>query len=201
MGNLMTSFNAGVSGLQSAQASLNATAHNMANAETKGYTRQQVMVTDSNYQTSVGLYNNKIQVGTGTWIAMTRQVRNEFLDIQYRHQNSRLAFYEANSETAMEIEDMMGELNGEQFSTHINELWQALSSVATSADSLVDKEELVATASRFIQSAQVLQENLANYQMSLNTEIQRQVDNINDWVSQIRDLNDSQIRSDRQSGQ
>ena len=31
MGNLMTSFNAGVSGLHAAQASLNTTSHNLAN--------------------------------------------------------------------------------------------------------------------------------------------------------------------------
>ena len=47
MGNLMTSFNAGVSGLHSAQASLTVTAHNLANAGTVGYTRQQVIVADS----------------------------------------------------------------------------------------------------------------------------------------------------------
>ena len=43
MGNLMTSFNAGVSGLHSAQQSLTVTSHNLANAGTVGYTRQQVL--------------------------------------------------------------------------------------------------------------------------------------------------------------
>ena len=44
MGNLMTSFNAGVSGLHSAQQSLTVTSHNLANAGTVGYTRQQMRV-------------------------------------------------------------------------------------------------------------------------------------------------------------
>ena len=48
----MTSFNAGVSGLHSAQQSLTVTSHNLANAGTVGYTRQQVLVTDSFYQKS-----------------------------------------------------------------------------------------------------------------------------------------------------
>lgn len=47
MSNLLASFNAGVSGLHSAQASLNTTSHNLANAQTTGYTRQQTVVTDS----------------------------------------------------------------------------------------------------------------------------------------------------------
>lgn len=190
MSNLLASFNSGVSGIHSAQASLNNTAHNMANAHTEGYTRQQVMVTDSFYQNSLGPYNNKLQVGTGTVIAMTRQIRNEFLDIQYRVQLGRQCFYEANSKAAMEVEDMMGELHQEQFSEQINSLWKALSSVANSADSLVDKEELVSMASRFISDAQVLQRELDAYQTSLNTEVKEQVDAINHAVSEIKDLNE-----------
>lgn len=190
MSNLLASFNSGVSGIHSAQASLNNTAHNMANAHTEGYTRQQVMLTDSFYQNSLGPYNNKLQVGTGTVIAMTRQIRNEFLDIQYRVQLGRQCFYEANSKAAMEVEDMMGELNQEQFSEQINSLWKALSSVANSADSLVDKEELVSMASRFISDAQVLQQELDAYQTSLNTEVKEQVDAINHAVSEIKDLNE-----------
>ncbi len=190
MSNLLASFNAGVSGLHSAQASLSVTAHNMSNARTEGYTRQQVMVTDSFYQNSKGVYNNLMQVGTGTVIAMTRQVRNEFLDVQYRLQLGRESFYEENRKATMEIEDMLGELNGEQFSENINSLWQALSALANSADSLVDKEELVSMSARFIKNAQVLQEELDAYQTSLNIEVKEQVDAINNAVTEIQELNE-----------
>ena len=115
MGNLMTSFNAGVSGLHSAQQSLTVTSHNLANAGTVGYTRQQVLVTDSFYQKSYGVHDNVMAVGTGTTISLTRQVRNTFLDDQYRLQVGRQQFYQANSNAALEIEDMLGELHGEEF--------------------------------------------------------------------------------------
>ena len=108
MGNLMTSFNAGVSGLHSAQQSLTVTSHNLANAGTVGYTRQQVLVTDSFYQKSYGVHDNVMAVGTGTTISLTRQVRNTFLDDQYRLQVGRQQFYQANSNAALEIEDMLG---------------------------------------------------------------------------------------------
>ncbi|MBO5489427.1 MAG: flagellar hook-associated protein FlgK, partial [Eubacterium sp.] len=96
MGNLMTSFNAGVSGLQSAQTSLNTASHNIANAQTKGYVRQQTLITDSFYQTLPGSHDDRIQIGTGTTIVKTRQTRNDFLDAQYRLQLGRQTFYEAN---------------------------------------------------------------------------------------------------------
>ncbi len=189
MGNLMTSFNAGVSGLQSAQSSLTVTSHNLANAGTVGYTRQQVLVTDSFYQTSYGTHDNVLQIGTGTTISLTRQIRNVFLDEQYRLQVGRQRFYEANSKASMEIEDMLGELHGEEFKTSINDLWGALSSLATHADDIVYKDQLVMVASQFIEKAKVLQEELDTYQTSLNTEVKNQVDAINNIVEQIRDLN------------
>lgn len=189
MSNLMTSFNAGVSGLASAQSALNTTAHNLANATTTGYSRQQVIVTDSFYQNSVGWYDNIEQVGTGTNIALTRQVRNTFLDGQYRLQLGRQNFYEANANAAKEIEDMLGELQGEEFQTNLTNLWSALSSLSTKADDVVSKEELVSVTSQFLESAKVLQQELNDYQTNLNLEVQKQVDSINDIVGQIKDLN------------
>lgn len=41
----------GVSGLQSSQNALNTTANNLANVDTTGYVRQQVLFTDRNYVT------------------------------------------------------------------------------------------------------------------------------------------------------
>lgn len=189
MGNLLTSFNAGVSGLQSAQASLTVTAHNMSNAQTTGYTRQQVIVTDSFYQSSVGAHDNVLQVGTGTVISLTRQVRNEFLDAQYRMQVGRQQFYEANSKATMEVEDMLGELHGRQFQTSVNELWGALNDIATDPSDIVKKDQLVMVANQFVERAKVLQNELNIYQTSLNSEVKRQVQDINDIVSEIRELN------------
>ena len=178
MGNLMTSFNAGVSGLHSAQQSL-----------TVGYTRQQVLVTDSFYQKSYGVHDNVMAVGTGTTISLTRQVRNTFLDDQYRLQVGRQQFYQANSNAALEIEDMLGELHGEEFQSSITDLCGALSSLATHADDIVYKDQLVMMASQFIERAKVLQDELNTYQTSLNTEVKKQVDTINDLVGKIKDLN------------
>lgn len=190
MSNLLASFNAGVSGLHSAQASLNTTSHNLANAQTTGYTRQQTVVTDSFYQKSYGAYGNLVPVGTGTVIAKTRQVRNTFLDEQYRVQVGRQGFYNANMMASRELEDMLGELYAEQFSTSIGDLWTALESLSKSPGDIVSRDQLVSVATQFIQRSQVLQSELNTYQTSLNEEVQKQVDNINSIVAEIKKLND-----------
>ena len=58
MANGMGSLYIGVSGLHSAQTALNTTAHNLANINTEGYTRQQITFEDMTYLT-VGTRSNK----------------------------------------------------------------------------------------------------------------------------------------------
>ncbi len=189
MSNLMASFNAGVSGLQSAQASITTTAHNLANAHTPGYTRQQVLITDSFYQNSLGQHSNLMQVGTGTVIVRTRQIRNTFLDARYRLEFGRQGFYEINRKTVQEIEDMLGELEGESFLGSITDLQDAFNSLAEDSSDVVYRDELVSMASLFIQRSQEVRKELMAYQTSLNSEVLRQVNAINDLVTDIREMN------------
>lgn len=189
MGNLFASFNTGVSGLHSAQSSLNTTAHNLANATTSGYSRQQVIVTDAYYTTRYGAYANRVQVGLGTDIAQIRQVRNTFLDDQYRLQFGRQSFYEAQYDAVTEIEDLFGELEGEEFLTSLTDLWEAVSELAKTPNDIVQRSEMVSVASQFAERAQVLQDQLAAYQRNMNQEVQNQVDAINNIVSEIKDYN------------
>lgn len=186
----MGSFAAGVSGLQAAQASLNLTAHNISNATTVGYSRQQTLNTDHTYETVTGPNNKVVQVGMGTEIAMIRQIRNKFLDSQYRLQIGRQSFYEAQADTMSEIEDLFGELNGEEFSTSMSDLKDKFQQLATSPDDIVRREQVVSTGVAFVQKAQVLQDQLKKYQVNLNDEIVKKVDRINTIAKDIHTLNE-----------
>lgn len=190
MGNLFASFNAGVSGLHAAQTSLYTAAHNLSNATTEGHTRQQVMVTDSRYNTQYGVYSNRMQIGMGADVATVRQVRNTFLDGQYRLQLGRQSFYEAQYKALTEIEEVFGEMEGEEFLNTLGEgLWKAMTNLQKSPQDIVARTEMVSVASQFIERASVLQNHLYEYQRNMNQEVQNQVDAINDIVSQIRDYN------------
>lgn len=190
MGNLFASFNAGVSGLTAAQTSLYTAAHNLANATTEGHSRQQVMVTDSFYTTQYGVYSNHMQIGKGADVAMIRQVRNQFLDGQYRLQLGRQSFYETQYKAVEEIEEVFGEMEGEEFLDVLGEgLWKAIANLQENPQDIVARTELVSVASQFIDRARVLQNHLYQYQKNMNQDVQNQVKDINDIVSQIRDYN------------
>lgn len=187
MGNLFASFNTGVSGLHSAQTSLNTAAHNLANAATPGHTRQQAVVTDAFYSTRYGAYANRLQIGYGTDVVQIRQIRNTFLDDQYRLQVGRQNFYEAQYNAVRELEDLFGELEAEEFVDSVNGVWEALQELAKYPNDIVRRTELVSVSTQFIERAQVVQDQMRAYQLNMNQEIMTQVDRVNDIVSQISD--------------
>lgn len=189
MGGLLTSFNTGVSGLQSAQTSLYTTSHNLANSATQGYTRQQVLVTDHKYTNTMTASGDYVQIGLGTSISTIRQIRNTFLDAQYRLQFGRQGFYETQNSTLDEVMDLFGEMEGEEYRTALDDLWKGLQQLNNSPNDIVYRDQLVAMADSLIEKTVVIKNQLDSYQVSLNTEVSNQVNRINEITTELKKLN------------
>lgn len=196
----MTSMWTGVSGLKVNQTSLNTTAHNLSNIETKGYVRQQVLLTDNIYNNMGSNHISTYQIGLGTSMQEIRQVRDVFIDKSYRLETGRQEFYQVQSDAATEIEAILGEFGDSTFAATIDDLWSALSGVAEEPDSIVKRSILASTASTFISYAELLKDQLYEYQNKINDKIQSQVDRINEIGDEIKVLN-TEIVYQEASGQ
>jgi flagellar hook-associated protein 1 FlgK len=199
MSGSMTGLYVGASGLQASQNGLNTTSHNIANADTKGYTRQQVLLSDAYYQTIGTSTTSKMQVGYGVTVERVRQIRNEFLDSAYRKETGRQGFYEAQYNAVSETEDIFGETEGVSFKESIDSLWKSISELKKEPDNIVARSTLVSSADAFIKRAQIISTQLSNYQVSLNTEVKTNVDKINSLADQINDTN-KQIKKVESTG-
>lgn len=189
MGNLMTSMYTGVSGLMVNQASINVTAHNISNIDTRGFTRQQILSTDFIYnRIGQGGYN-ALKVGLGTNMASIRQVRDTFLDAQYRLELGRESFYDSQSKAVEELESLFGELEGEAFKNNLNDFWTAVSEIAKEPGNIANRGILVSTANSFLKKAGIINDQLEEYQVNLNSEIQKSVNRINEIGDSIKALN------------
>ena len=82
---LMDSLYIGVSGLRTSQNALNTTAHNITNAETAGFVRQQTVMQDFGYKNVGGNKISTFQLGMGVDTQVVRQVRDMFLDQAYHY--------------------------------------------------------------------------------------------------------------------
>lgn len=186
---LMDALYVGVSGLRTSQNALNTTSHNITNAETPGFVRQQTVMADFGY-TNIG--GNKIstwQIGMGVDTQVVRQVRDQFLDKAFRRESGRQQFYEVQFEAAFEMQEVMGELEGVQFQKSIEDFWVALQELAKEPDSIVTRATLIQNGVNFVQHAENIYEQIQTYQIDLNTQIQTKVDRINEIGDQIRELN------------
>lgn len=186
---LFTSFYSGVSGLTVSQYGLNTTAHNLSNAATPGYTRQQNINTDKYYEDFKITDQARMKVGYGSTVAAVRQIRNEFLDKDYRVAASRLSFYSVLETTEQEVEDILGEMEGVEFDKALTEFWSTVETLSTNSESITDRELFLAKAEEFLERATDTYQALRKYQISLNTQLEKQVDAINEIADQIRDIN------------
>ncbi len=185
---LMSSFYTGVSGLRSSQNSLNTTSHNLANVETSGYVRQQVVQVDSAYVKWGMTHISTLQTGLGVDISAVRQVRDVFLDKSYRLEIGRQGFYEVQDEAVREVESMFGELEGVTFQDNLEDLWTSLQELAKDPSD-VTRTTLIQSSVNFINRAQIISEQLQAYQVNLNAQIISKVDRINQVAKGIESLN------------
>jgi flagellar hook-associated protein 1 FlgK len=194
MAGTMGNFYVGVSGLQAHQYALNVTAHNITNAGSDTYSRQQVLLSDVSYSrlsnTAIGVN----QTGLGTKIQDVRLVRDTFLDVSYREEYGREEFYQAKYDVVSEVQNYFGETFDDTdtsgFRKYMNDLWSAAQELQKESNSIVTRSSYIATAATFVEQANQIYNQLTNYQMNLNQQITDQVDRINELAETIKDLND-----------
>ena len=189
MANTMGSFYIGATGIQANQYALNATAHNITNAGTEGYSRQQILLSDMSYvkigRTPVGIN----QSGLGTTITDVRLVRDRFVDKAYREELGREQYYQSKYDVVSEVQNYFGELENSSFRTTMQNLWTAAEELQKESNSIVTRSAFIARAVTFADQANEIYEQLTTYQKNLNREIQDKVDEINELANTIYDLN------------
>lgn len=195
---LFGSLYIGASGLQTSQNAMNTTAHNMTNVDTKGYTRQQILLNTRTYQTlsinaSAVAYQ---QYGLGVYYAQTRQVRDMFLDKTYRKESGRSAFYEANVRVIDEMEDLFGEFQGVEFSNSLENLWKTIQDLDIDPCDLTNQNLLVSRCNEFLTRASLVYTGLCDMQDNLNTQIKQNVDKLNDYGKELVQINQQIMKAE-----
>lgn len=193
---LMGSLYIGQSGLQTSQNALNTTAHNMSNLDTTGYTRQQVLQGDKQYNTvkyTASAVSNQ-QIGLGVTYSKTRQVRDTFLDQTYRRESGRSAFYSTSYTAMTEVESILGEMYGATFDDAMADFREAIDELAKTPTDSVVQGLVVQRTSTFINSAQAVYQGLCNYQDNLNLQVKANIDTINKYGQKLYELNQQIVR-------
>jgi flagellar hook-associated protein 1 FlgK len=120
-------------GLLAQQRSLDTTSHNIANASTPGFSRQEAVLTAAPAtDVPAGMLQSGggAQIGAGVDVQAYRRVRDNFLDLQFRGQNSVLGEQAARSEALDRSELTLAEPGSNGISKRLSEFWDAWSALA-----------------------------------------------------------------------
>ncbi len=184
----------GNSGISANQNSLNTTAHNLVNVNTKGYTRQQVYQADIAPGTVGASSANMLQAGLGVSYAEARQIRDVFLDRFYRTEAGRDQFYDTEYSGVKELELFFGELEGVAFQDSILNLYQAAEEWDKIPDDSNNLDLMILKSYEFLQRADSVYTGIKDFQRDINDKVTDQVDRINEIGNEIVKLNKTIMR-------
>lgn len=180
-------LNIAASGLRSSNAALNTTANNISNAQTKGYSRQQVSQQASNALRTFTTYGC---AGAGVDTIAIERVRDSFYDVKYWNNNSKLGEYTSKQYYMRTIEDYFKDNDGENgFKTIFDKFSNSLQSVVSNASSATSKAQAIAAAKSLTDYFNNMYGNLQELQKDINLEIKQNVDQINSIAEKIATLN------------
>ncbi len=176
------------SGLTAYQASLNTTANNVSNVQTKGYTRQNANLEASQALRVNARYGSQ---GAGVSVISIKQVRNEYYDTKYWENQASVGLYETKLGYLEQIEDFLIDDDTEKgFSTILNEMFNSLDTLKNNAGDVTVRQQFISDAQKFTTFFNSLAIGLGNIQDSVNEEIKSTVANINAIGEKITLLND-----------
>lgn len=173
------------------QAALYTTGHNIANANTPGYTRQRVNFVQTEPYPSPSLNRPHIpgQMGTGVKAGDIQRIRDSFIDMQYRDETSKLGYWQSKAEQLTQMEDIMNEPSDTGLANTLDQFWSSLQDLAVQPQNngarRVVRQRGVAVANTFNYIHSSLKSIQTNYRKEIDVSEQR----LNSILRQINQVN------------
>jgi flagellar hook-associated protein 1 FlgK len=184
VGTLFSTLDIGRAGLQVSQIQLDVTAHNIANVNKEGFSRQRASL-----KTNDPLIRPYGALGRGPRVNDIARLRESFLDEVIRQKFQDLGFVETRSRFFARIEDLFQEPGTGGFSQSLNTYFDALSDFASNVEDLPVRVSLLSEASSLTTQINTLAQRVATLRTNANEEVRGLVPEINSLSERIAELN------------
>jgi flagellar hook-associated protein 1 FlgK len=170
--------------LYSSQLAIEVSSHNIANANTEGFSRESLLI-EPNVPITVG----PGQIGTGVKATEVVREYDSFLNEQITLKKSKYYYWETQKGAMEEIETIFNESDEYGINELMGEFWNAWSDLSNNPDGIPEREALIAKTESLVQLIGDMDYNLREYQRYLDSSIRGSVNQINAIIKQITDLN------------
>lgn len=178
--------------LAAQQNALYTVGQNVANANTEGYTRQRVNLTATDPYPAASMNRPAIagQIGTGVEAGEIQRIRDKYLDVQYRENNSKLGYWTAKSDALSKMESVMDETDSDSsLSNTMEAFWESLQDLSTNPEDVSARSVVLERGKTLTDTFHYLSETLSQDKKDVGSEISVSVNDINSILEQISDLN------------
>jgi flagellar hook-associated protein 1 FlgK len=165
-----TGLQTSLRGLLAQQRSIDVTGHNIANASTPGFSRQEAVLATTDalqIQTGAGLPG---QLGAGVDVASYRRIRDGFLDAQFRAQSMRLGYQTTTAATLANAELALAEPSEEGLGAQLAGFWDSWADVANAPEDPAARQALVEQGGTVALTLRSIDEQIAALQAQGRTE-------------------------------
>lgn len=180
----------GITGLRTAQNSLDIIGNNIANAATQGYHRQEAEI-----RPNPDLYTNGIYLGQGADVDYVKRNINWLLDQEINSRASDLSQLERELQSLRSVESAFGELMTGGLSTAMDDFYNALHELSEEPTLVAYQSEVVSTAKTLANQFRSIGQVVSDLEDRTYGEAQEAVDDINEMTTQIADMNKEIYRS------
>ncbi|MED5098976.1 flagellar hook-associated protein FlgK [Niallia circulans] len=177
--------------LTTQQSAIATAGHNIANANTLGYTRQRVSLAATQGYPAVG-QNSPVMpghLGTGVQADQIERIRDSFVDMQYRKESSKLGYWDSKAQMLSQMENVMDELSGTGISNSMDQFWNSLQDLATEPENEGARRVVRERGSALADTFKYMYTSLKAIQKDNRNELENTEDNINSVLKQINQLN------------
>ena len=191
MSGLFSTFNVAKRGMNVQQKAIEVTSHNIANANTDGYSRQRVKI-ETTRPFGMPTMNNAAepgQLGTGAQISAVERVRDAFLDYQIRVETSTYGKYEARQKFLNEVESIFNEPSSTGLSTLIGKFYDSWHQLSKQAHSSNARTVVAQQSAALADELNHTYNQLVKLKANANDLTSATVFDVNSMISQINELN------------
>lgn len=176
--------------MQASQYALEVTGQNIANINTPGYTRQRLDLVSLNLK-NAGYHNENPsnQVGFGVKISGISQIRDPFIDIQYRNEISKVGTADAKQATLDNLANIFDETESEGIRKALSDLSSSLDKLSANAGDATLDSIVRSRCQVLLDAIHSKGTDLADIKTGLEDEMEGTVKDANSLLEQISELN------------
>lgn len=191
MAGLFSIFNIGVRGLSAQQTALNVTSHNIANANTEGYSRQRAVLETTAPYGGNGMNSpgGAGQLGTGVQVSQIQRLRDTFLDYQIRSETSSQGTAQATEKYVSQIEGVFNEPSDSGISSLMTKFFSSWKDLAAQPANSTTRTIAVQNANTVAGALNTAYSKMQDIKNNANIDVSSDVFDINNMLNDIDKLN------------